>query len=600
MLGQLPRKTFDRNWFRHSHMGLRLSILGRTAILAMIALTLGSAFWTAAEQRKLPPSADSFSPPPLPTSHGKPELASVPHPELDRLETPIQQQIRSAQSELNALIENKLATPGQLAITYGELGKLYQAYDFLDAALACFSNAQALAPDDYRWNYYLASLHQEESKLEQAIDHLQRALKKRPDDPAALLRLATIHLERNSSEMAQALFERVVKISGSSTPAMAGLGKIELSRKEFARAVHYFEAALQAEPEASSLHYPLAMAYRNLGDAQKAQVHLSKTGPVKPRMADPLIDEVQGLKKGKLPFWFQGNEAMRTGRFAEAAEAYRQMAAADPNNPIARMYLGTALAQMGNSREAIQQFSKALRQAPQNAGLHYNLGIVLLQLGSEEESLNHFQAAVGSDPSFRQANFQMANLSMRHGRFADAEQAYARVIEQEPSNGFARLMQAMARVRLRRYAAARVRLEEGLKALPGDPDLTNALARLLAACPTKSVRNGLRALQLSQKVLQAERSFDFDRIQTLSMAMAEAGQFDRATQLLRSVISKLDELKRQDLSRLLEGNLRLFEQRKPCRTPWRDDDPIFFPVLGSPMLIAPTQLSPMQTGSTNR
>jgi tetratricopeptide (TPR) repeat protein len=276
------------------------------------------------------------------------------------------------------------------------------------------------------------------------------------------------------------------------------------------------------------------------------------------------------------------------------------MTVSDPNDTISRMYLGTALAQMGNPREAIQQFSEALRQTPQNTGLHYNLGIVLLRLGSEEEALEHFQAAVGSDPLFTQANFQMANLSMRHGRFTDAEQAYARVIEQEPSNGFARLMQVMALVRLKQYVEARRLLEEGLRALPNDPDLTHALARLLAACPLKSVRSGQRALELSQKLLKADKDIDFDRIQTLSMAMAEAGQFENAVQLLRSVILKLDELKRRDLSQLLEGNLRLFQQGKPCRTPWRDDDPIFSPVPGSPILIAPTQLSPMQTGSAER
>lgn len=563
-------------------------------ILAGIVLTFDPSLCAIAQQQTHATSSKLTSAATIPAV----EPGPVPHPDLSRLEAPIQQQIRSAQSELNALIENKMSASDQLALTYGDLGKLYQAYDFPDAALACFSNAQSLSPEDYRWNYYLASLHQEEGKLDQAMDFLQRTLKKRPDNQAALLRLATIHLDRNSAERAQVLFERVIKINDSSAPALAGLAKIELSRKEFARAIQYLEAALRANPDASSLNYSLGMAYRNLGDAQKAQLHLSKTGPVKPRMPDPLMDEVQGLKKGKLPFWFQGNDAMRAGRFAEAAESYRQMSASDPDDPIARMYLGTALAKMGNSREAIQQFSEALRQAPQNTGLHFNLAIVLLELGSEEESLEHFRAAVGLDPSFKQANFQMANLSMRHGKFADAERAYARVIDQEPSNGFARLMQAMALVRLRQYARAQALLEKGLKALPGDPDLTNALARLLATCPIKSVRNGPRALQLSQTAAQAEKNLDFDLVQTLSMAMAEVGQFDKATQLLRSVISKLEELKRPDLSRLLEDNLRLFEQGKPCRIPWRDDDPIFFPVPGSPTFIAPTQLSPMKNAST--
>lgn len=582
-----------------SPMDFRLSQWKKESGFMMIVLLLESTFWIAEAHENDTVLSGSPSLTVSQPSSAQPQLAPVPHPDLERLEPLVRRQIQSAQNELTALTKNKLAAAGQLAIAYGELGKLYQAYDFVDAALVCYENAQALAPEDYRWNYYLAHLYQGEGRLDKASDYLKRALEKRPDDTAALLKLAAICFDQNDSGVAETLFQRVAKLNGRSAPALAGLGRIELSRKQFDRAVRYFEAALEVDPGASSLHYPLAMAYRNLGDAQKAQIHLSKTGQVKPQIPDPLIEELQGLKKGRLPLWFQGNEAMQAGRFAEAAEAYRQMSDSDPSDPMARMYYGTALAQAGNTNEAIQQFVQALRQAPQNAGLHYNLGIVLLQRGSEVESLKHFQAAVDSDPSFKQANFQLANLSMRHGRFADSEQSYARVIQQEPANSFARLMQVMALVRLKRYPEARRLLDDGLKALPNDPDLTHALARLLAACPLKSVRDGRRALELSQKLLKAEKNLDFERVQTLSMAMAEAGQFDQATQLLRSVIAKLKQLQRSDLSRLLEGQLVLFEQGKASRVPWRDDDPVFFPVPGSLMLITPQQLSPMQAGAAN-
>jgi hypothetical protein len=34
---------------------------------------------------------------------------------------------------------------------------------------------------------------------------------------------------------------------------------------------------------------------------------------------------------------------------------------------------------------------------------------------------------------------------------------------------------------------------------------------------------------------------------------------------------------RQDLAARMDENLKRYESRMPCRTPWRDDDPVFHP-----------------------
>ena len=47
---------------------------------------------------------------------------------------------------------------------------------------------------------------------------------------------------------------------GGAAPANAGLGRIALARGEAAKAVGFFEQALAAQPEASSLHHQLSLA----------------------------------------------------------------------------------------------------------------------------------------------------------------------------------------------------------------------------------------------------------------------------------------------------------------------------------------------------
>ena len=97
-------------------------------------------------------------------------------------------------------------------------------------------------------------------------------------------------------------------------------------------------------------------------------------------------------------------------------------------------------------------------------------------------------------PHLPQPHAWLGELYESTDRFEMAAQEYAAVIAIEPRNRFARLMEAMALIRLKDYSEARSRLERGLSALPDDSDLALTLARLLAACPDSSIRDGRRAL----------------------------------------------------------------------------------------------------------
>ena len=122
-----------------------------------------------------------------------------------------------------------------------------------------------------------------------------------------------------------------------------------------------------------------------------------------------------GLRKTKTRLWASGNQAMESGRTAEAIERFREIVAVDPRDPKARSDLGVALARSGDRAGAVEQYREALRMAPENAGVHYNLGVVLAEAGSEEEAIEHLQAAVKSDAQMTRAHFQLANLLMRRG-----------------------------------------------------------------------------------------------------------------------------------------------------------------------------------------
>ena len=61
-----------------------------------------------------------------------------------------------------------------------------------------------------------------------------------------------------------------------------------------------------------------------------------------------------------------------------------------------------------------------------------------------------------------------------------------------------------------------------------------------------------------------------------AMAYAELGHFDRAIQVQRMMIAEVTRGKRLELAELLQDNLARYERQEACRTPWRDDDPVFY------------------------
>jgi tetratricopeptide (TPR) repeat protein len=167
----------------------------------------------------------------------------------------------------------------------------------------------------------------------------------------------------------------------------------------------------------------------------------------------------------------------------------------------------------------------------------------------------------------------LADALQRTGRVEESLPQYVEVIRANPAVSQAQFGYAMALVRLRRYAQARDRLSGAVKTYPDQPGFAHALARLLAAAPDDRVRDGGRAMVLMQDLLKTQRTIEL--AQTMAMTLAELGRYEEATMWQREAIEAAKKAERGDLVDRLGENLKRYERRQPCRTPWRDDDPVF-------------------------
>jgi cytochrome c-type biogenesis protein CcmH/NrfG len=133
----------------------------------------------------------------------------------------------------------------------------------------------------------------------------------------------------------------------------------------------------------------------------------------------------------------------------------------------------------------------------------------------------------------------------------------------------------MALVRLGRYREARDWFDEASRLHPDRPDFPFALARLLAAAPDDSVRDGQRAQAIVEHLSRTSKTIDLG--ETMAMALAERGQFADAIAVQRQVMEASKRSGLDAVTRRMAANLLRYERRQPCRIPWANDDPIHAP-----------------------
>ena len=411
------------------------------------------------------------------------ELLPVPEPDLSTAAESVREQVREQKAKLDALLADSSAEGAERAQAFGDLGLRYLVYDFLDAADVCFANARTLAPQDFRWIYLGGYLHKIQGRLQPAAEFLERTLALEKDFLPAILRLGRTRLELGERDVARQLFERALELDASSGAAMEGLGKLAAAEGDARGAVDYLEKALAREPEATSLHYALGQAWRNLGDLDKARFHLKRRGDVAVRVPDPMLNPLADLGAGAQFYVLRGQESIEKKDYQTAAAAFERALEEDPGSFSAYRGLSYAVEKLGNLEGAIEHLERGLEQATANdeaqdhkqrAELHRILGGLEALSGDDTAAIGHFERSLELEAEQPGVRLKLANALARARRFDDAVGHYDQLIASHPDlagNLYAR--RATVQVNLGRRDAAVADFE---KAIEADPE--NAQLRL--------------------------------------------------------------------------------------------------------------------------
>jgi tetratricopeptide (TPR) repeat protein len=439
-------------------------------------------------------------------------LLELHPPDLSNLEESVRDQLASAQAALAVAAKNPTIN---LSEEYGKLGQLYHAYSLTAAARDCYLNASLLAPKDFRWIYLLGKLDQQDGRFDDAIRRYQAARTLRPDYVAVLVNLGNIFLELNRLDEARDSFSAALDLDKNNAAAHYGLGQVAVSKRSYAEAVDHFEKTLAQVPGANRVHYSLAMAYRGLGDADKAKAHLARQGSVGVRVADPLVDGLRDLITGERVYLARGKVAFEARRFADAVSEFRKAVASKPDSATARINLGAALTQVGDRNGAIEQFKEALRLEPGRVNAHYNLAVLFSGQGKHEQAISHLRSVLSVEENDLSARLMLAGELANTGHWGEEQAEYARV------------------------------------------------AYLLAAAPAHELRDGRRALELARRVYDATSAAQYGAL--VALALAELARCSEAADWQRRAITASEREGNTDLTAKLREDLKLYDNVQSCR-----------------------------------
>jgi tetratricopeptide (TPR) repeat protein len=493
-------------------------------------------------------------------------------PDLATAPAPLQQLVRERYAAAQQAGTSPTPDAGR-ARAYGELGMVLMAAEYFTEADTAFQDAEALAPMELRWPYYRGHLYRRLGDAGKATAAFERAVKADESYVPALVWLGNSYLDQGKPDAADPLFEKALAREPRMVTALLGRGRAALARNDYTNAITFLEHGLAIDPDAGPLHILLALAYRGAGQADKARAHLRPQGTTPLRPPDPMYEEIELLLETPVAFELRGAREMSAGKYDDAIATFQKGVALAPDEPALRHKLATAQALKGDLTAALATMRETVRRSPTFAKGHYSLALLYLQANDYRRAASSFENALRVEPSYVEPRLQLAHLLRRVGQAAASLPHYQRVLELDPRVADARFGYAMALVDVNRFADARDQLSQGAQMFPASPGFVLALARVLAAAPDATVRDGQRALSMLQALPSAaQQTLDFGMV--TAMALAESGRFDEAASVQQQVVEQLPPTIDSQLRQQLTQALRIYQQRQPLRRPWLAAEPM--------------------------
>jgi tetratricopeptide (TPR) repeat protein len=327
-----------------------------------------------------------------------------------------------------AALQRAQAIDPKFSAAYTALGALYFALNDLKQAEAAFKTAADFSPPRSPKQLQYAQFETQIGNPAAAKNILADVVKKTPDYIPAWIALAEIALAETNFEDCSASLNKALARDPESYDALLLNGRLDLARGQTAKAMTELERMAALYPQASRVHYQLAVAYLVNDEAEKSMDSLKKALDLEPNFSEATLLLAQLEIKNNDP--------------VPAVISLNQLIARQPKMPQAQLLLADAYRLQGKSGEALAIYQQLEKSFPQNPQVPLLMGSALLQQGNDAEARKEFNRALELSPDSLQALEQLVNLDLLENESAAAMQSVEKAVEKNPGEPVPRLLLA--------------------------------------------------------------------------------------------------------------------------------------------------------------
>jgi len=454
-------------------------------------------------------------------------LRAIPEVNVDNLDAVGRESIQTARRQLNEALQTQPVQFDRLAAAYGELGGLYQVHRVFPPAEACYQNVLQLAPGEFHWSYYAAYLADKDGRTREAMERYRRAREMDPGYKALMVRLGNVLLEA---------FEEVVNAAGLEAASLYGLGQVALLKRDYDTAIDLFTRALEYEPAASRIHYPLAQALRAKQRNDEAKAQLAMRGDQPPSFSDPQIESLEALKTGSRAHFRNAMDAIKLQDYKAASEAFAQGLAMEPDNTRARISYARTLYLTGDKSGARQALEAALAGQPDESLGQFLLGVLAEEEGDAGKAADYYRRTIHYAPDHTGAHQHLADQYYHQGNYTAAARHYASSIKGEPEN-LAATISYLGTLLLTDAPATTLMtsLDTAIQRFPEYPGFQPLRILLLAGSNKPGIHDPEAALKSAQQL--NEQSPTPPNQELLALALAATGNYQQAITIQENLLS---------------------------------------------------------------
>ncbi|HJQ35371.1 MAG TPA: tetratricopeptide repeat protein [Pyrinomonadaceae bacterium] len=143
-------------------------------------------------------------------------------------------------------------------------------------------------------------------------------------------------------------------------------------------------------------------------------------------------DGPKSPQSGADVYYRDGARFALEGRLPEAAKAFEQAVALDPDNGNAYFALGNVYAEMGRWADAVNAYYKAVSLNKNDVEAHNNLGVALGQRGQHAQAAAAFERAIKIYPKWAEPYYHLGEERRAMGQEAEARAAFERALRLRP------------------------------------------------------------------------------------------------------------------------------------------------------------------------